>query len=141
MTSLHLDKFGIFKAYDIRGKYPIEINEKIVSEIIQKFLKAKRLSAGQTKFKVVVARDARLSSPKLYRAVIKQSEISNQQSAIIKAGITTTPMLYFLVNKLKADFGIMITASHNPKEYNGLKIVGQNAVPISGIEMRKIVIK
>jgi len=50
-------------------------------------------------------------------------------------------MLYFLVNKLKADFGIMLTASHNPKEYNGLKIVGKNAIPISGKEILRIMNK
>lgn len=120
---------SIFKAYDIRGKYPNEINEKIVSEIIRKFFKSK--------VKIIVGRDARLSSPKLYHAAIKQLVINNQKSAIIKAGMATTPMLYFLVNKLNADFGIMITASHNPKEYNGLKIIGKNAVPISGNEIYK----
>ncbi|MEK7482016.1 MAG: hypothetical protein AAB607_01570 [Patescibacteria group bacterium] len=129
----------IFKAYDIRGKYPIEINEKIVYEIISSFIS--KIKNQRSKIKVVVARDARLSSPALYRAAINSIKyhppVGGSSIKIIKVGLATTPMLYFLVNKLKADFGIMITASHNPKEYNGLKIVGKNAVPISGNEIYK----
>ena len=127
---------SIFKAYDIRGKYPQEINEKIVSEIIRRFF--------NSKFKIIIGHDARLSSPSLYKALNKNLKIDNSclpvgmgKLKIVPAGMTTTPMLYFLVNKLKADFGIMITASHNPKEYNGLKIVGKNAIPISGNEIYK----
>jgi len=133
---------SIFKAYDIRGKYPQEINEKIVSEIIRRFF--------NSKFKIIIGHDARLSSPSLYKAAIKQLKIQSAPSAnwrrrtklkIVPAGMTTAPMLYFLVNKLNADFGIMLTASHNPKEYNGLKIVGKNAVPISGKEILRIMNK
>ena len=59
---------------------------------------------------------------------------------IIDGGLMTTPMFYFLVNHFNADGGIMITASHNPKEYNGLKIINKNAVPISGKEIQKWII-
>lgn len=143
----------IFKAYDIRGKYPSEINEKVVSEITQALVRYFVLKAKNYKLKakLVVACDARLSSPALYRAVLKAFSV--QRSAARKgkaktlnanrytlypAGIATTPMFYFLVNKLKASGGIMVTASHNPKEYNGLKIVGKNAQPVSGNEILKI---
>lgn len=115
----------IFKAYDIRGKYPKEINERVVFEIAQKLPKI-------FKGKIVVGRDARLSSPTLYKAVIGGLKAKSHKLKAIPAGIVTTPMLYFLVNKLKADGGIMVTASHNPKEYNGLKIVGKYAQPLSG---------
>lgn len=131
----------IFLAYDIRGKYPEEINEEVVSEIIrslvQYFLKTKNYKLKT----IIIGHDARLSSPNLYHAVIEQLTISNQQLAIIKIGLTTTPMFYFLVNHFNADCGIMITASHNPKEYNGLKIVGKNAMPISGEDVYKIIKK
>lgn len=80
--------------------------------------------------KIVVAHDARLSSPALYKAVLKG--IGKRALGI---GTATTPMFYFLVNKLKATGGIMVTASHNPKEFNGLKVVGKKAVPISGKEI------
>ena len=152
-------KPSIFKAYDIRGKYPLEINEEIVREIIFSFISKlpeaeprRRTSSlrgrQNSRFKIVVAHDARLSSPSLYKALNKNLKIDNSclpvgmgKLKIVPAGMTTTPMLYFLVNKLKADFGIMLTASHNPKEYNGLKIVGKNAVPISGKEILRIMNK
>lgn len=123
---------SIFKAYDIRGKYPEEINEKIVSEIA-----ANLANFFGPKTKIIIARDNRLSSPRLYRAAINGIKYKVASSKVIEIGLATTPMFYFLVNKLKADLGIMVTASHNPKEYNGLKIVGKNAVPISGNELHK----
>ncbi len=142
---------SIFKAYDVRGKYPREINEKIVSEIISALIL--KFKIQNLKFKIVVGHDARLSSPNLYRAAIngimnnklrirnKKTIIHNSKFIIQKAGLITTPMLYFLVNHFDADLGIMITASHNPKEYNGLKIVGKNAIPISGHELFKYIRK
>lgn len=141
---------NIFKVYDIRGKYPEEINENAVSEIASYLPRIIKNSTSDKKNNnkqlainnhqlIIIAHDARLSSPTLYRAIIKQLAISNQQLAIIKIGLSTTPMFYFLVNHFNADGGIMITASHNPKEYNGLKIVGKNAMPISGEEIGKLV--
>ncbi len=128
----------IFKAYDIRGKYPEEINENAVSEIIA--VLAKHFGKGR----IVVAHDARLSSPALYKSALQSLKISppagGSKLEIIVVGPTTTPMLYFLVNKLKAVGGIMVTASHNPKEFNGLKIVGKKAAPISGEEIKKWII-
>lgn len=119
---------GIFKAYDIRGIYPNEINEEVVSEISQ-VLRKKLFQEG----KIIIARDARLSSPKLYEAVLQGLE-----GSAYDVGMATTPMFYFLVNKLNAAGGIMITASHNPKEYNGLKIVGKNAEMVGGEEILKL---
>ncbi|MBU6500386.1 MAG: hypothetical protein KGJ89_00965 [Patescibacteria group bacterium] len=124
---------SIFKAYDIRGKYPDAINEENVKKIVgglQKFFK---------KGKVVVARDARLSSPRLYAAAIAGLK-KFKGIKIISIGVSTTPMLYFFVNYFRASGGIMITASHNPGEYNGLKVVGAAAVPISGEDIKKSVI-
>lgn len=124
----------IFKAYDIRGIYPKEINEKIVSEIIAAVVKNFKPK------KIIVGHDARLSSPKLYRAAINSIKHQVVSSKLIKIRIATTPMLYFLTNHFNADLGIMITASHNPKQYNGLKIIGKNAIPISGKQIWKIIL-
>lgn len=128
-----MDK-NIFRAYDIRGKYPKEINEEAVAEIIPAIINILKPEI------IVVGRDTRLSSPNLYRAAINSIKYKAANSKIIEIGLATTPMFYFLVNHLKADGGIMITASHNPKEYNGLKIVGKNAAPISGKEILKWII-
>ncbi|MEK7634431.1 MAG: hypothetical protein AAB396_00895 [Patescibacteria group bacterium] len=124
---------NIFKSYDIRGKYPQEINEKIVSEIILKLS-----NKFSQKSKIVIGYDARLSSLSLYRAAINSVKRKASSIKIIEIEMATTPMLYFLANYFNADMGIIITASHNPKEYNGLKIVGKNAIPISGKEIFKI---
>lgn len=136
--------FDIFKANDIRGKYPGEINEKIVSEIVRRFSqhiisKAKKPVGGQKpEARLVVACDARSSSPILYKAVVNQLKVKNSRIEIIEVGLSTTPMFYFWVKKSKAAGGIMITASHNPKDYNGLKIVDENAMSISGLEIKKL---
>ncbi len=137
MTTVRRINPGIFKANDIRGKYPSEINEKVISEIVRRFFK-RQASGVKHQVKIVLARDARLSSPKLYRAAVKGVKHQASSVKIIKVGMATTPMFYFLVKKLKAGGGIMITASHNPKNYNGLKIVDENALPISGLEIKKL---
>ena len=129
-----MDK-SIFKAYDVRGKYPKEINEKD-AEIISGVLAA-HFRSGE----VVVGHDARKSSPKLYRAAIRGLEKTDSKITLIKVGLITTPLLYFLVNRVGAKGGVMVTASHNPKEYNGIKAVGINAEPISGKDIWKMVQK
>lgn len=121
---------GIFKAYDIRGVYPSQINEREVAKISQ------ALAYFFKKGKVLVAYDARLSSPRLAAAVIK-GLAANKKIKPVQVGFASTPMFYFLVNRLKAAGGIMVTASHNPKEWNGLKVVGKKAKMISGYEIRK----
>ncbi|MDI6717626.1 MAG: hypothetical protein QMD86_01055 [Patescibacteria group bacterium] len=141
---------AIFRAYDIRGIYPSEINERIVAELTPKIIKFFRnnLKLKTKKLKFIIGYDARLSSPALYYFVIKgiknyELEIRNKKKTVIHnssfiilpAGLITTPMLYFLVNKHKASGGIMITASHNPKQFNGLKIVGPKGTPVSGKEI------
>lgn len=129
-----MDK-SIFKAYDIRGKYPKEINEKTVEEIAG--VLALRFRSGE----VVVGHDARKSSSKLYKSAIRGLEKSNLGITLVKVGLITTPLLYFLVNRVGAKGGVMITASHNPKEYNGLKVVGAGAEPISGKDIWKRFLK
>lgn len=119
----------IFKAYDIRGKYPEQIDEAAVAKI------AGALGKFWGKGKIIIGHDARLSSPSLYKTFLKTLVASGYTLNPIPVGMITTPMLYFLVNHFKAAGGIMITASHNPKEDNGVKAVGPKAVPIGGKEI------
>jgi len=123
---------NIFRAYDVRGIYPDELNEEIARKIAgatAKFLSAHSASSGQVK-KIVVGEDARVSSPALRKAVLDGATKAGCDIHYI--GQCTTPLFYFSVNKLAADGGIMVTASHNPPRYNGLKITGEGSRPISG---------
>lgn len=140
---------SIFKAYDVRGRYPSEVNERVVSRIAAALaghfdlrLTTNNLRPATKKKRktvVVIGHDARLSSPALYRALRKSLVASRTSLVILPAGRITTPMLYFLVNRHRAAGGIMVTASHNPPEWNGLKAVGRGAVPISGREVRALI--
>lgn len=122
----------IFKKYDIRGIYPAAINEETVQQITRTVLKIFGRGA------VVIGYDARLSSISLYRALKKELE-RRPEFKRLEMGLTTTPAFYFTVIDRKARGGIMITASHNPKEYNGLKIVGQKAAMIGGEQILGII--
>ncbi len=114
---------SIFKAYDIRGIYPTQLNEDTAFNIgraFVSFLKPRN---------VVVARDCRLSSEKLFGALAKG--ILRQGADVIDIGALSVNELYFAVSHYKFDSGIMITASHNPKEYNGFKLAKEKAIPLS----------
>ncbi len=113
-----------FKAYDIRGRIPDQLNTDIAYRIgnaTAAFLEAKR---------VVVGRDMRLSSAELTDAVAKG--LTDAGVDVLDIGLCGTEMVYFATAHLKADGGIMVTASHNPADYNGLKLVREDARPISG---------
>ena len=112
-----------FKAYDLRGKVPEELNEELAYRIGYAF--AKMLTAQ----KVVVGRDIRLSGEMLATALLKG--LTDAGCDVIDIGLCGTEMVYFSTTFLQADGGIMITASHNPKEYNGMKFVGKGSRPIS----------
>ena len=113
-----------FGAYDIRGIYPETINEEIAYRI-GRFFPA--LFAAK---KVVVGNDIRLSGPAIKKALVKG--LVESGCDVIDIGQCGTEMIYFATAHLKLDGGVMITASHNPKEYNGMKFVRQGARPISG---------
>jgi len=115
---------GIFKAYDIRGIYPAELNEKMAENIGRAFVKF--LGAK----KVVVGRDMRPHSKPLFDARAKG--LTESGADVIDIGMCSTPMSYHANGKLHADGSIMITASHNPAEYNGFKLCREQAIPISG---------
>ncbi len=126
---------GIFKAYDVRGVYPDEIGEDTVRRIgnaFADFLKAKT---------IVVGRDMRPSSVLLSKALIEG--ITATGADVVDLGMCTTPMCYFGAGKLEASGGVMVTASHNPAQYNGLKFCRERAIPVgstSGLaEVEKVV--
>ncbi|MEX2607025.1 MAG: phosphomannomutase/phosphoglucomutase [Kiritimatiellia bacterium] len=115
---------SIFKAYDIRGIVGNELNEELALKIGRGFA---TLLKPKT---VVIARDMRPHSPGLANAVMEG--LCMQGVDVIDIGLASTPMCYFANGSLKADASIMITASHNPGEYNGFKLCRADAVPISG---------
>jgi phosphomannomutase len=115
---------GIFKAYDVRGTYPDEIHEdgaRAIGAAFVAYLGAKRIAVG---------RDMRLSSPSLAAAFIDGA--TSQGADVVDYGMIPTDMLYFAVARDQHDGGVEITASHNPKQYNGMKMVRQEAFPLSG---------
>jgi phosphomannomutase len=114
----------IFKAYDIRGIYPEEFNEEIALKIGRAFV------AYLHPQKVAVGRDMRLSSPQVGESLTKG--IIEAGADVIDIGLCSTDGLYFAVGKFGYDAGIMITASHNPPSYNGMKMCKKKAVPLSG---------
>ncbi|HEX8932247.1 MAG TPA: phosphomannomutase/phosphoglucomutase [Patescibacteria group bacterium] len=111
----------IFKAYDIRGIYPSQLNEHNIVEIIKAIYKFFQGKIGKDNFSLVLAYDMRLSGPQLFAATKKT--LLEAGAKVIDAGQLSTPSFYFTVSHYGYDCGIQITASHNPKEYNGLKFV------------------
>jgi phosphomannomutase len=115
---------SIFKAYDVRAIYPTQIHGEVARRVGRAFvdyLGAKRITVG---------RDVRLSSPELAGAFIEGAR--SQEAEVVDIGIASTDMMYFHVASQNQDGGAIITASHNPKEYNGIKMVRQGAYALSG---------
>lgn len=115
---------SIFKAYDIRGIYPAELNEDAAYRIAQAY--AKFTGAKQ----VALGRDVRLSGPSLWDAAARG--LADHGTDVIDIGVVTTDMMYFASAAYDYDGGITISASHNPREYNGMKLMRRGAVAISG---------
>ncbi|MGE3173186.1 MAG: phosphomannomutase/phosphoglucomutase [Planctomycetota bacterium] len=114
---------SIFKAYDIRGTYPDQIDERIARKIGQalvQFLNAKRL---------VVGRDMRTMAPSVQDAII--DGILAQGCDVVDIGLASTPMGYYAIGKIPCDGGLVVTASHNPKQYIGFKLCRAEARPMS----------
>ena len=120
---------GIFKAYDIRGLYPGEINETVAREIGRGF--ATYLKASQ----VGVSRDMRVSSPAIAAAFI--DGVRQQGTHVVDYGMLPTDVMYFAVVNDGLEGGAQITASHNPGQYNGIKMVRAEALPLSGDSSRR----
>ena len=114
----------VFKAYDVRGVYPTQLDEEggyaIGRAYVEQFEPAQ----------IAVGRDMRISSPSMAEATIKGAVEGGAE--VVDIGLVGTEMLYFAVGELGLDGGIQVTASHNPKEYTGLKIVRRGALPVGG---------
>lgn len=111
----------IFKSYDIRGIYPTDINEENVVPIIRAIYKFFLKDSSKKSLKVVLGRDMRISSPSLFEKA--SQALIDAGAIVIDIGLSSTPTVYFAVSNYDYDAGIQISASHNPKEYNGFKIV------------------
>ena len=115
---------SVFKAYDVRGIYPSQINAELAQRVGRAFvdyLGAKKIAVG---------RDVRVSSPEIAAAFIQGC--AAQGCDVVDIGIAGTDMLYFYSARHDLDGGAIITASHNPKEYNGIKMVRRGALALSG---------
>lgn len=127
----------IFKAYDIRGIYPSEINEDLVYKIGQAYVKVVKPEG-----KVAVGHDVRTHSPQLAQALIQG--LTDAGIDVVDIGLISTEMLYFAVGSYGFAGGLQVTASHNPAEYNGLKMVRDEAKPVSSdtglYQMRDLII-
>jgi phosphomannomutase/phosphomannomutase/phosphoglucomutase len=113
-----------FKAYDIRGRVPDELNEEVATRIGRAY--AQYVRPGT----VVVGEDMRLSSPALADAL--SAGLNAGGADVIRIGMCGTEEVYFATSHLKAGGGIMVTASHNPADWNGMKLVREGSRPISG---------
>ncbi len=120
----------IFKAYDVRGVYKKDLDEKTAYDLGLAFSKMRRKELNEkSRIKIVVGADMRLSSPALKKELMKG--LSDGGSDVIDIGLSSTPTFYFAVAHYNYDGGILVSASHNPKEYNGFKIVREKALPVS----------
>jgi phosphomannomutase len=114
----------VFKAYDVRGIYPDELDEAGAYAIGRAYVHEFEPRA------IAVGRDMRLSSPSMAEAVMRGAAAAGAD--VVDLGMVGTEMVYFAVGKLDLEGGIMVTASHNPKEYTGMKIVRRGALPVGG---------
>ncbi len=120
-----MEKLACFKAYDVRGRVPDELNEEIAYKLGRAYT-AHFLPSGP----VAVGRDIRVSSPALTEALIRGLNDGGADTRDI--GLSGTEMIYYTAALPGMGGGVMVTASHNPMEYNGLKLVRENAIPVSG---------
>jgi phosphomannomutase len=114
----------VFKAYDVRGIYPDELDEAGAEAIGRAYVE--RFEPRR----IAVGRDMRLSSPAMQKAVIRGAAAAGAD--VLDLGLVGTEMVYFAVGSLGLEGGIMVTASHNPKQYTGLKLVRRGALPVGG---------
>jgi phosphomannomutase len=114
----------VFKAYDVRGIYPTELDEEGAAKIGRAYVEQFEPE------RIAVGRDMRVSSPSMAKAAIEGAAAGGAE--VVDVGLVGTEMLYFAVGHLGLDGGIQVTASHNPKEYTGMKIVRRGALPVGG---------
>lgn len=133
----------IFKSYDIRGIYPTQLNEELAYKIAKAYAEIiRRENKDNKNIEVVVGCDMRISTPSLKEQTIRG--LTDSGLNVVDVGLVTTPTFYFSVAYYGYIGGMQVSASHNPKEYNGFKMVRAGGVPVSGeqgiYEMRDMVI-
>jgi phosphomannomutase len=114
----------VFKAYDVRGLYPAEMDEEGAEAIGRAYVEQFEPR------RIAVGRDMRLSSPSMQEAFMRGA--AGAGANVLDLGLVGTEMVYFAVGSLGLEGGAMVTASHNPKEYTGMKIVRRGALPVGG---------
>ena len=115
---------SVFKAYDVRGVYPTELDEEgayAIGRAYVEHFEPRRIAVG---------RDMRVSSPSMSAALIDGAVDGGAD--VLDLGMVGTEMVYFAVGGLELDGGVCVTASHNPKQYTGMKIVRRGALPVGG---------
>jgi len=115
---------AVFKAYDVRGVYPTELDEEGAYRVGRAYVEEFEPRA------IAVGRDMRVSAPAMARAVVEGA--ADGGADVVDIGMVGTEMLYFAVGELGLDGGVCVTASHNPKEFTGMKIVRRGALPVGG---------
>jgi phosphomannomutase len=115
---------AVFKAYDVRGLYPSQLDEEGATAVGRAFVEQFEPQ------RIAVGHDMRVSSPAMADALIRGA--SEAGAEVLELGLVGTEMVYFAVGELKLDGGIAVTASHNPKDYTGMKIVRSGALPVGG---------
>ena len=123
----------IFREYDIRGLVGKQLNEEAMELLGKGFGTFIQNKSGK---RVVVGNDSRESSEKFRKSFIEG--LTSTGCSVTSIGLATTPMLYFAVNLLEADAGVSVTASHNPIEFNGIKLTEKKAFPVFGKEIQEI---
>lgn len=121
---------SVFKAYDIRGHYPDEINEAFAYKLGAAFATLRLQEEGKKSLTVVVGHDIRQSSPSLQEKLTQG--IIDMGLNVIEIGYSSTPTFYFAVAYYGYDGGVLVSASHNAKDFNGFKLVRSRSIPISG---------
>ncbi|MBF0448576.1 MAG: phosphomannomutase/phosphoglucomutase, partial [Magnetococcales bacterium] len=122
-----MDEFNphLFREYDIRGIAGKDLTEDLVFNLGQVFAAHLRQKCAKDQLSVAIGRDGRLSSPVLAKQLA--AGLSLGGVTVIDIGLAPTPALYFASHHFNTDAGIMLTGSHNPPDYNGLKMVRQNS--------------
>jgi phosphomannomutase len=121
-----------FKEYDIRGVYPSEVNEEVAYKTGCAFVRF----LNQKNPEIAVGRDGRTSSEPLFNSFKKG--VTDSGGVVLSVGLSTTPMLNFAICSYKCSGGAMITASHNPPQFNGIKLMKKEALQIYGEDLQKI---
>jgi phosphomannomutase len=116
---------SIFKSYDIRGIYPTQINEENFGQVVTAIYAFFQKKTGKEQVTLVIGADMRISSPALFK--VATDMLLSLGSNLVNVGLVSTPTFYFAITHYECDAGIQVTASHNPKEWNGLKFALKQA--------------